>query len=169
MSAHRVLAHFKRFASAPGALTRLRHFVLDLAVRGKLVEQDPSDEPAAELLKRIAVKKARLATDGKAKEGTSFPSDRRFEEGSPIPTTWTYVRLVEISNIVMGQSPPGPTYNTDGDGVPLINGPLEFSEGPFGNTVPNQYTTAPHQFLQQRRFPHLRPRIDHWTFEHCRL
>ena len=58
MSAHRVLAHFKRFASAPGALTRLRHFVLDLAVRGKLVEQDPSDEPAAELLKRIAVKKA---------------------------------------------------------------------------------------------------------------
>ena len=84
-----------------------------------------------------------MATDGKAKEGTSFPPDRRFEEGSPIPTTWTYVRLVEISNIVMGQSPPGPTYNTDGDGVPLINGPLEFSEGPFGRTVPNQYTTAP--------------------------
>ena len=143
MSAHRVLAHFKRFAGAPGALTRLRHFVLDLAVRGKLVEQDPSDEPVAELLKRIAVKKARLATDGKAKEGTPIPPDRRFEEGSPIPTTWTYVRLVEISNIVMGQSPPGPTYNTDGDGVPLINGPLEFSEGPFGSTVPNQYTTVP--------------------------
>ena len=143
MNADGVLAHCERLADAPNAIPRLRRFILDLAMRGKLVEQDPSDERVAELLKRIAIKKVRLAKASKFKKGTSISPERRFEEGSPIPTTWTSVRLVEISNIVMGQSPPGLTYNTDGDGVPLINGPLEFSEGPFGKTVPNQYTTAP--------------------------
>ena len=143
MNADGVLVHYERLADGPDAIPRLRRFILDLAVRGKLVEQDPSDEPVAELLERIATKKVRLAKASKFKKRTSIPPDRRFEEGSPIPTTWTSVRLVEISNIVMGQSPPGLTYNTDGYGVPLINGPLEFSEGPFGKTVRNQYTTAP--------------------------
>jgi len=48
-----LLQHFDRFSEAPDAIQRLRRFILDLAVRGKLVEQDPNDEPAAELLKRI--------------------------------------------------------------------------------------------------------------------
>ena len=51
---HTLLQHFDRLAEAPDAIPRLRRFILDLAVRGKLVEQDPNDEPAAELLKRIA-------------------------------------------------------------------------------------------------------------------
>ena len=54
MNADRLLAHYKRIADAPDAITRLRRFILDLAVRGNLVEQDPADEPASELLKRIA-------------------------------------------------------------------------------------------------------------------
>ena len=60
MNADRLLAHYKRIADAPDAVPRLRRFVLDLAVRGKLVDQDPNDEPAAELLKRIAKEKTRL-------------------------------------------------------------------------------------------------------------
>ena len=60
MNADRVLAHYKKIADAPDAIPRLRRFILDLAVRGKLVEQDPSDEPASELLKRIATEKTRL-------------------------------------------------------------------------------------------------------------
>ena len=47
MKADRLLAHYERIADAPDAVPRLRRFVLDLAVRGKLVEQDPNDEPAA--------------------------------------------------------------------------------------------------------------------------
>ena len=47
MNADRLLAHYERIADAPDAVPRLRRFVLDLAVRGKLVEQDPNDEPAA--------------------------------------------------------------------------------------------------------------------------
>ena len=58
MNPTQLLAHFDRISEAPDAVARLRRFILDLAVRGKLVEQDPSDEPAAELLKRIQAEKA---------------------------------------------------------------------------------------------------------------
>ena len=52
MNAEHLLTHFDRIADAPDAIPRLRRFILDLAVRGKLVPQDPNDEPASELLKR---------------------------------------------------------------------------------------------------------------------
>ena len=68
MNADRLLAHYERIADAPDAVPRLRRFILDLAVRGKLVEQDPNDEPASELLKRIAAEKARLVKAGEIKE-----------------------------------------------------------------------------------------------------
>ena len=64
MNAERLLAHYERIADAPDAIARLRRFILDLAVRGKLVPQDPNDEPASELLKRIAEEKARLVKAG---------------------------------------------------------------------------------------------------------
>jgi type I restriction enzyme S subunit len=54
MNAERLLAQFERISEAPDAITRLRRSILDLAVRGKLVEQDPEDEPAEELLMCIA-------------------------------------------------------------------------------------------------------------------
>ena len=60
MNADRLLALYEKVAEAPDAIARLRRFVLDLAVRGKLVAQDAGDEPASELLKRIAAEKARL-------------------------------------------------------------------------------------------------------------
>ena len=59
MNADRLLAHYDRIADAPDAVPRLRRFILDLAVRGKLVEQDPNDEPASELLKRTTKENAR--------------------------------------------------------------------------------------------------------------
>ena len=65
MNPERLLQHFERISEAPDAIPRLRRFILDLAVRGKLVEHDPSDEPAAELLKRIQAEKAQLAKEGK--------------------------------------------------------------------------------------------------------
>ena len=53
MNADQLLAHYERIADAPDAIVRLRHFILDLAVRGKLVAQDPADEPAERLLKKV--------------------------------------------------------------------------------------------------------------------
>nr|WP_238360502.1 hypothetical protein [Pseudomonas aeruginosa] len=52
-------------AGAPNGTKKLRELILELAVRGKLVPQDPNDEPASELLKRIAEEKARLVSEGK--------------------------------------------------------------------------------------------------------
>ena len=53
MNAERLLALYDRAADAPDAVSRLRRFVLDLAVRGRLVGQNPADEPASALLKQV--------------------------------------------------------------------------------------------------------------------
>ena len=53
MNVEHLLAHFERMSEAPDAIARLRRFILDLAVRGKLVEQDPEDEPVESYLKLI--------------------------------------------------------------------------------------------------------------------
>ena len=53
MNPSQLLTHFDRISEAPDAILRLRQFILDLAVRGKLAEQDPNDEPASVLLERI--------------------------------------------------------------------------------------------------------------------
>lgn len=58
MNAERLLARYEQIADAPDAIARLRRFILDLAVRGKLVPQDPNDEPASVLLKRIRAERA---------------------------------------------------------------------------------------------------------------
>ena len=55
---------FDRLIQSPESVHHMRRFILDLALRGKLVPQEPNDEPASELLKRIAAEKARLVTSG---------------------------------------------------------------------------------------------------------
>ena len=57
MNAAQVLDHFDRISDAPDAIPRLRRFILELALRGKLVDRDPKDEPTSELLKRIQAEK----------------------------------------------------------------------------------------------------------------
>jgi type I restriction enzyme, S subunit len=52
-------------------------------------------------------------------------------------------RLSEIAEIQMGQSPKGSSYNTSGEGVPLINGPVEFGRTPFSRTKRTKFTTEP--------------------------
>ena len=148
MNTDPLLALYERVSEAPDAIARLRRFVLDLAVRGKLVEQDPADEPAAELLKRIEVERA---TVPKARKLKSYALKAVAFDGGlfDLPTGWEWVPLAGISDVTMGQSPPGDTYNKSGDGVPLINGPVEFTPGPFGRTNVNQFTTSPKNFCEE--------------------
>jgi hypothetical protein len=56
---------------------------------------------------------------------------------------WPLVELQDVAEIIMGTSPPSETYNTIGEGLPLINGPVEFGPEPFSLTIVNQFTTAP--------------------------
>ena len=62
---------------------------------------------------------------------------------------WPMVKLGEFCEIIMGQSPSGTTYNKDGNGVPLINGPVEFGPEAFSETLINQFTTAPTKMCQK--------------------
>src|SRR3546814_3170829 len=82
-------------AAAPNGIGKLRELILELAVRGKLVAQDPSDEPASELLKRIAAEKARLIKKGKLKKSKDV-EEIAAEALYPIPATWAAASLGEV-------------------------------------------------------------------------
>ncbi len=94
MNADRLLNLYDRIADAPDAIARLRRFVLDLAIRGKLVEQDPADEPASELLKRISIERAGQST--KEKDRSAGPVAEECPK-IELPTSWALTSLGEIS------------------------------------------------------------------------
>jgi type I restriction enzyme, S subunit len=102
MNAERLLAHYEKIADAPDAIARLRRFILDLAVRGKLVSQDASDEPASELLKRIAKEKVRLDRKERTKR------DPRYGNGEAdplqLPKGWALAPLSELVSILNGRA-----------------------------------------------------------------
>ncbi len=98
MNADRMLAHYERIADAPDTVPRLRRFVLDLAVRGKLVDQDPNEEPAAELLKRIAKEKARLVKARESRREKSLPEIESDDVPYEIPYGWEWTRIREITS-----------------------------------------------------------------------
>lgn len=75
----------------------MRSKLLDLAMHGKLVEQDPSDEPASELLKQIQSEKAQLVKEGKIKKGKKLPEITDDEKPFDIPDSWKWVRLGDVT------------------------------------------------------------------------
>ena len=117
MNAERLLAHYERIADAPDAIARLRRFILDLAVRGKLVPQDTNDQPASELLKRIAAEKARLVKSGeiRAPKAASMLQEPPFA----IPSNWRWSQLAEIGVLSPRNAAPD-TLETSFVPMPLI-------------------------------------------------
>jgi len=83
-------------------IKKLRELILELAVRGKLVPQDPNDEPASELLKRIAAEKAELVKQGKIKKQKPLPEISEDEKPFELPVGWEWVRLGEVAEIIRG-------------------------------------------------------------------
>lgn len=96
MNPELLLAYFDRISEAPDAIPRLRSFMLDLAVRGKLVEQDLKDEPASELFKRIQVEKARLEASGGMRRQAELAAVDATEIPFQIPKNWKWVRLIDV-------------------------------------------------------------------------
>ncbi|EOZ4994065.1 restriction endonuclease subunit S [Morganella morganii] len=83
-------------------IKKLRELILELAVRGKLVPQDPNDEPASELLKRIAAEKAELVKQGKIKKQKPLPEISEGEKPFELPVGWEWARLGNTVAIIRG-------------------------------------------------------------------
>ena len=97
----------------------LRQKILDLAIHGKLVPQDPNDEPASVLLERIKAEKERLIKEGKIKRSkkSAKTSDTPHYENVPfeIPDNWVWTTIEEIcSKIGSGSTPRGSNYSANG-------------------------------------------------------
>ena len=97
---------------------KLRQKILDLAIHGKLVPQDPNDEPASVLLERIRAEKERLIKEGKIKKSkASKTSDTPHYENVPfeVPDGWGWTTVENIcSKIGSGSTPKGSNYAPDG-------------------------------------------------------
>ena len=98
MNSELLIAQFHRVSDAPDAIPRLRRFILDLAVRGKLVEQDSSDEPASELLKRIQAEKARLSKAGEINKQRPMPLVEADETPFGLPSGWKWTRIRQVTS-----------------------------------------------------------------------
>ena len=94
-----LVRHFDLIAQAPGGVTRLRELILTLAVQGKLVPQDLSDEPASELLKKIRAEKDRLIAEGKIKRDKPLAEISDEEKPFELPEGWVWTSLSAVGII----------------------------------------------------------------------
>ncbi len=102
----RISEHFDTLFTTEASVDALKQTILQLAVMGKLVPQDPNDEPASELLKRIAQEKAQLVKEGKIKKQKPLPPISDEEKPFELPNGWEWCRLGElIDSIDAGWSP----------------------------------------------------------------
>jgi type I restriction enzyme S subunit len=102
-------------------IKKLRELILELAVRGKLVPQDPNDEPASELLKKIEAEKRKLIKEGKIKKQEVLPEVGDDEKTFDLPKGWEWVRLQQIIQISSGDGLIAANMNSDGT-VPVFGG-----------------------------------------------
>ena len=98
-------------------IKKLRELILELAVRGKLVPQDPNDEPASVLLKRIAAEKALLVKEGKLKKQKPLPEISDDEKPFGLPNGWEFVQVGSVINRLSNGF--SGTQNKDSNGYPL--------------------------------------------------
>jgi type I restriction enzyme S subunit len=102
MTPHDVIAAFEVLAEAPEGVTRLRELVLQLAVRGKLVPQDPDDEPASVLLERIAAERASRVKERSAPASQPLPSFSQDERPFEGPQGWRWTTLGVVAEVIRG-------------------------------------------------------------------
>ena len=98
------------------AIKQAKSKILDLAIHGKLVPQDPNDEPAEELLKRIATSDNRPYE--KVEDETAYE----------IPKNWCLSKIKDVCSVIMGQSPEGAAVSDDKNGIEFHQGKICFGE-----------------------------------------
>ena len=96
---------FDILADAPGGIPRLRKLILQLAVQGRLVEQDPNDEPANTLFEQIQNKKLQLIKANRLRKSSPLPEVSFDEMFFDLPRSWMWVRLGELGDWGAGATP----------------------------------------------------------------
>ena len=115
----------------------LRERILDLAMRGKLVPQDPNDEPASVLLEKIKAEKEELVKEKKIKKSKPLPAITDDEKPFNIPDSWEWVRFSELFNIEGGSQPPKSTFSdTGGKGKIRLFQIRDYGENPVPVYIP---------------------------------
>ena len=138
-------------------IKKLRQKILDLAIRGKLVPQDPNDEPASVLLERIKAEKERLIKEGKIKRGkkTAKTSDTPHYENVPfeVPKGWVWTTLPELCTIpITDGTHKTPIYTDKEHGVPFISSKDVTSQRINWNNI-KYITRELHEELHKRIAP----------------
>ena len=100
-----MLSNLNLLATAPGGVARLRELILTLAVQGKLVPQDPADEPASVLLQKIRAEKDRLIAEGKIKKDKPLAAITEEEKPFELPVGWEWVRNQALLTLRKGKNP----------------------------------------------------------------
>ncbi|PCI50713.1 MAG: restriction endonuclease subunit S [Thalassobium sp.] len=97
------------------AIDRLKDTILQLAVMGKLVPQNPDDEPASELLKKIDAEKAKLVKEGKIKKQKLLPEVSEDEKPFVLPNGWEWIKLGNLLSLEYGDNLPSAKRSNTGE------------------------------------------------------
>jgi type I restriction enzyme S subunit len=144
---------------------QLKNSILQMAVSGKLVPQDPNDEPASVLLERIRKEKERLVKEGKIKKeknpsyifrgADNLPYEKLGKNESiciadevpfDIPESWEWCRLGSIIELQSGQDLTPDKYNDNHRGIPYITGASNIDNG---TVIINRWTEHGRAFAYQ--------------------
>ncbi len=144
----RIAEHFDTLFTTEASIDKLKQAILQLAVTGRLVEQDPNDEPACVLLERIAEEKARLVKEGKIKRTKKLSDVSEDEMPFDLPTGWAWTHFESIVDpkftISYGVLVPGPDTE---NGVPFVRvadlsvrNPSEYPEKTISHEVDKKFS-----------------------------
>ncbi|MCT1467869.1 restriction endonuclease subunit S [Citrobacter freundii] len=129
----RISEHFDTLFTTEVSIDALKQTILQLAVMGKLVPQDPNDEPASELLKRIAQEKAQLVKDGKIKKQKPLPPISDEEKMFTLPTGWEWVRIGDLCELVTSGSRGWNQFYSDAGSIFIRSQDIKFDRLEFDN------------------------------------
>jgi len=125
----RIRENFQLLYDTPGNVAALRKSILQLAVMGKLVPQDPNDEPASVLFEKIAEEKAKLIKEGKIKKQKPLPKIADDEKPFELPAGWEWARLQEAIDVRDG------THDSPKDAIGPDTYPLVTSKNFYNGTI----------------------------------
>ncbi|MDR9408831.1 MAG: restriction endonuclease subunit S [Balneolaceae bacterium] len=114
-----ITSNFNTLYNTPEAIDNLKKNILNEAVRGRLVPQNPNDEPATELLKKIEAEKERLYEEGEIRKPKKLPPVKEDDIPFEIPESWEWCRLGDCS------------FNLDAKRVPLSRADRENKQGEY--------------------------------------